>query len=267
MSDRTQDADEPARLVGADRVLAVLAELAARPEGATLEDLAQRVQSPKPTVHRALSALKRARFAQQTGRGVYLLGDEFIRLALRHQQSRPETAVIEPALRRLTDLLGETTHFAVLEGAEVVYRAKVDPPEGGIRLTSSVGGRNPAYRTAVGKLLLAWNLADRGALEERLGTGPWEARTPNTITDLDRLWAELQLTRTRGYAIDDQENELGVNCIAVPVRFDSSPQRAGTLQPTGAVSVSALAFRFPIDRLIAEVDTIQSIVDEAAGVA
>jgi IclR family transcriptional regulator, acetate operon repressor len=245
---------EGERLVGSDRVLAVLVELADHPNGVTLDALAHRMRSSKSTVHRALTSLKRARLAQQTGRGVYLLGDEFVRLALRHQAERPESARIEPALRELAERYGETAHYAVLQGDEVVYRAKVDSPQGGVRLTSEVGGRNPAYRTAVGKLLLAFAVSDQDALVERVGPGPFEARTPKTITDIDALWAELVRTRSRGYAVDDQENELGVNCVAVPVRIE--PRSA----PIGAVSVSALAFRLPLARLEAESPDIHACV-------
>jgi DNA-binding IclR family transcriptional regulator len=249
--------NEEERLVGADRVLAVLIELADHPSGVSLDELAQRLHSSKSTVHRALASLRRARLATQLGRGIYVLGDEFIRLAFRNQAGRPDGALIEPVLRDLVHRFGETAHYAVLEGNEVVYRAKVDPSQGGVRLTSVVGGRNPAYRTAVGKLLLSFEAADEVELRALVGAGPFEARTPNTITTVDALWAELQATRKRGYAVDDQENELGVNCVAVPVQLDEA------MKPTGAVSVSALAFRFPLDRLVTELPEIRAAVARA----
>ncbi|MBW1639738.1 IclR family transcriptional regulator [Microbacterium resistens] len=244
-------------LVGADRVLAVLVELGNHPAGVSLDDLTHRLSSSKPTIHRALTALRRAGLATQVSRGIYALGDEFVRLALRFQAGRPEGEVVEPALHDLVRRYNETAHFAVLEGAEVVYRAKVDPPEGGVRLTSVVGGRNPAYRTAVGKLLLSYTLEDPAALRDLIGDGPLEARTPTTITAVDELWAELQRTREREYAIDDQENELGINCVAVPVRW----ARSGRV--IGAISVSALVFRTPLDTLVADIEAIQKIVDMA----
>ena len=110
-------------------------------------------------MHRALASLRKAGLASQSSRGVYELGDEFLRLAYRFQDARPETARIEPQLRELATEFGETAHFAILDGAEVVYRAKVDPPVGAIRLTSTIGGRNSAYSTAVGKLLLSFSIS------------------------------------------------------------------------------------------------------------
>ncbi|MDQ7876523.1 IclR family transcriptional regulator [Microbacterium sp. QXD-8] len=246
--------DGGARVVGSDRVLAVLIQLAEHPEGATLDQLAAAVASPKPTVHRALTSLRKVGLAAQLARGVYILGDEFIRLALRNVADRPEAALVTPALERLSARFGETAHYAVLDGADVVYRAKTDPPAGAVRLTSVVGGRNPAYRTAVGKLLLSWSVTSLDELIALLGPGPLERKTPNTLSDPQAIWEECQAIRTQGYAVDDQENELGINCVAVPVRID--PQ----LPVTGAISVSALAFRLPLDVLVRSVPEILSIV-------
>lgn len=251
-----EDADE--RLVGSDRVLAVLTELAERTGGATLDELAQALNSSKSTVHRALVSLRRAGLATQVRRGEYLLGDEFLRLAFRFHAARPEWVRLEPALRELSVRYGETVHYAVLDGAEVIYRAKVDPPEGGVRLTSSIGGRNPAARTAVGKVLLAAVTSSETELRDRIG-GEVPARTPNTITSVSALWTELERTRERGYGVDDQENELGINCVAVPVRLDDA------LDPVGAVSVSSLAFRLPLDRLVKEVPAIRATIDRQLG--
>jgi DNA-binding IclR family transcriptional regulator len=254
----TEDGED--RVVGADRVLAVLVELAQHPGSIGLDELAQRMQAPKPTVHRALAALRRARLADQVGRGMYRLGDEYLRLAFQHHASRPEGARLEPALRQLALHYGETAHYAELDGRDVVYRAKVDPPAGSVRLTSQIGGRNPAASTAVGKLLLSRSLRSEADLRAWLGGRELEARTPSSITSIPALWHELVRTRDRGYAVDDQENEVGINCVAVPARLDP----AG---PTGAVSLSALAFRLPLDRLIAAVPRIRATVDAAIGTA
>jgi DNA-binding IclR family transcriptional regulator len=238
------------RLVGSDRVLAVLVELAAHPAGATLDDLAGALNSPKSTVHRALASLRKASLAEQTARGVYALGDEFFRLAFRNYESRPETVRLEPLMQSLSAEYGETVHYAVLDGKEVVYRAKVDPPQGAVKLTSTVGGRNPAYRTAVGKLLLSQIITTKPELRAWLGDDNLVPKTPSTITDPDAFFAELQATRARGYGVDDQENEPGINCVAVPVFSGASGV------PAGAISVSALRFRYPLEKLLDSVPSL-----------
>ncbi len=247
------------KLVGSDRVLAVLLELAEHPGGITLDDLAQRVNGSKPTVHRALGSLRKAGLANQSARGVYELGDEFLRLAYRYQDARPDSARIDPVLRELAGEFGETAHFAILDGADVVYRAKVDPPVGAIRLTSTIGGRNPAYCTAVGKLLLSYDIHSPAALEQWLGDEPLTPRTDKTLTTPAALFAEIEASGARGYGIDDQENEVGINCIAVPVFL--APGRP----VSGAISVSGLAYRRSLASLVSSVDIMRGIVEAHLG--
>ena len=106
-------ADDP-RLVGSDRVLALLVELAQRPDGASLDDLAVAVNSAKSTVHRALGSLTRSGLATRESLGRYRLGDEFVRLAFSYQESRPESARVMPALRAAR---GELRRDRTLRGA------------------------------------------------------------------------------------------------------------------------------------------------------
>lgn len=247
------------KLVGADRVLALLVELAGHPEGATLDDLAATMGGSKSTIHRALGSLVRSGLAEQSGRGRYVLGDEFIRLAFRHHADRPETSRIEPVLRELSDLMAETTHYGVLDGRDIVYRAKTDPAVGAVRLTSVVGGRNPAATTAVGRVLLSGLLTTRDDVTAWLGGTEIIARTPTTITSIDEFTEELRLTRRRGYGIDDEQNELGVTCIAVPISLD------GGTTLSGAISVSGLTFRCPLPRLLASYPEIVAVIERSLG--
>lgn len=244
-----------ARLVGSDRVLAVLVELAGFPDGASLDEMARAVASPKPTVHRALASLCRAGLAGKDGRGRYLLGDEFLRLAFAHHEARPDHLRVQPILDRLTDRYGETSHYAVLDGASIVYRAKVDPRVGAMRLTSTIGGRNPAHATAVGKLLLALRLPDLDSVVAWVGDRTLEQRTARTAGTPEQLHVQLEGIRARGYSVDDEENEQGVNCLALPV-YLASPS-----QVSGAVSISALAYRTPLRTLVDDLPAIRTIVD------
>jgi IclR family acetate operon transcriptional repressor len=249
----TDLSEEETRLVGADRVLAVLAELARHPEGIGLEDMARAMASPKPTVHRALAALRRAGFAAQDGWGRYVLGDEFLRLAFANHEARPDHLRVEPVMRRLCERYGETVHYAVLDDRSVIYRAKIDPPEGAFRLTSVVGGRNLAHTTAVGKLLLSYRLRSLGAVRDWVGDRPLEALTVRSITTAEDLHAELKQIRGRGYGLDDEENEAHVACLAVPVFL------AGPSTPSGAISISAFAHRTPLRKLVDDLATIRAI--------
>lgn len=261
MSQRTAAAstEEPGavtRLVGSDRVLAVLVELARHPAGVALDELARTLASPKPTVHRALASLRRAGFAAQDGPGYYVLGDEFLRLAFSNHEARPEHVRLLPVLQRLADRFHETAHYAVLDGRSVVYRAKVDPTVGAMRLTSVVGGRNPAHCTAIGKLLLSFALPDEAAVRAWVAGGPaLERRTDRTLVGAAALVAELGRIRSQGYATEAQENEVGISCLAVPVFLTS------TSVPAGAISISALDYRTPLSSLVGALPDIKAIVD------
>lgn len=228
----------PAVRGGTDRALAVLRELARHPGGVTLDRVARAVGAPKSSVHRALAALVRAELAIHPAPGQYALGAEFVRLAYAHHEARPERRLVEPCLHELAETYGETAHYAELDGRDVVYLAKVSPRESAVQMSSTVGGRNRAYCTGVGKALLASRLAvaeDDATFLAALA--PLERRTPGTLCDPQLLLADLRATATRGYALDNEENELGINCIAFPL-FLASPTVA-----SGAISIAALRHR------------------------
>jgi len=130
----------------------------------------------------------------------------------------------------------------VLDGAEVVYQDKLDASHS-IKLSSAIGGRNPAHATGVGKALLAWTYPTDQAVQAWATVwAPLEARTRRTITSVRRLADELAQVRQRGYALDLEENETGVRCAAVPIFL-------GRPVPVAAVSVTVLGTRAEADRL------------------
>jgi DNA-binding IclR family transcriptional regulator len=148
----------------------------------------------------------------------------------------------------------------VLDESEVVYLAKVQPAEARFQMTSVIGGRNPAHCTGLGKTLLAYSLPDAAAVEEFVSRfGPLERRTEQTIVTAADLHRDLAQIRARGYGTDRQESEAGINCLALPL-FLTSDSR-----PDGAISVTAIAQRFPLDRLIAGVEDARAIVRKKLG--
>ena len=234
----------------------MLAELARHPDGIGLDDMSRAVDSPKPTVHRALASLRRAGFARQDGHGRYLLGDELLRLAFAHHEARPEHLRVRGAADRSgRGVRRDCPLRRARRIATFVYRAKVDPAVGAMKLTSTVGGRNTAHSTAVGKLLLSYRLTDQAAVRAWVAEAAPPRRTKNTLVTAAALGGAFAQARIDGFAIDDQENEAAVNCLAVPVWLTPAAL------PTGAISVSALAHRTPLPVLVEQADRIRSIVD------
>ena len=149
------DGESPVASV--DRALRILALVGAAPRGMTLDDLAASLEIPKSSLHRILAALKYRQFvAQPEVGGAYFLGTEMLATAFRFHEMLDVRALIHPLLLRITAELNETTHMAVLDGAEVVYQDKIEAAHTTIKLSSVIGGRNPAHATGVGKALLAW---------------------------------------------------------------------------------------------------------------
>jgi IclR family acetate operon transcriptional repressor len=247
-------------LTGADRVLATLRLLGEFPEGVGLHELARRLHSPKSSVHRALGALRRAEFVEQDRDGRYRLSYGLIQLAFMHYDQLDDAVRVRPLLSTLAERYGETTHYAVLSGSEVVYQAKVQPLSSRYQMTSVIGGRNPAHCTGVGKVLLAYKLLSTEDVEDYVArNGPLARRTEHTITDAFRLDAELRHIREAGYGFDRQESETGINCLAVPLFLTSRRE------PDGAVSVTAVAQRLPLERLASSVDEIRAIIRSKLG--
>jgi IclR family acetate operon transcriptional repressor len=247
-------------LTGADRVLEALKKLAGHSSGVALEALSRELGAPKSSTHRALAALRRAGFAEQDDRGHYRLGSELVRIAFDYHERRDEVDLVRPVLQTLSDWLSETAHYAHLEGAEVVYLAKIQPTDQAITMSSSIGGRNPAHATGVGKVLLAQELPDDDAVREFVARyGPLERRTRNTHVSARALANDLRVWRERGYALDREESELGVNCIAFPLYLGSGRR------PSGAVSVSAVAMRTDVARLEAVAERIRAAIEKALG--
>jgi IclR family transcriptional regulator, KDG regulon repressor len=126
--------------------------------------------------------------------------------------------VAHPYLQHLADLTNETTHLLVLDGDEFVYIDKVDSRQA-MQMRSRVGMRGYLYSTAGGKAIMA-HLPDK-IQEKIIGRLNLIPLTRNTITDIVTLKNQLSLIRSREYAIDDEENEVGIRCIGAPIRNDT----------------------------------------------
>jgi IclR family transcriptional regulator, acetate operon repressor len=245
---------------GAQRTLLVLKALAEYPDGVDLARVARDIGAPKSSIHRALAILKDADFALQDDNGKYRLGLGLVHLAFSFLDSMDEVRIIRPVLDDLAEQLGETAHYAVRNGGDVVYLAKVTASNQRVQMSSVIGGRNPLYCTGIGKVLLAYDVSDMQATRSFAEAhGPLVKRTPNTIVTVPDLAAELALIRSRGYAVDNEENEPGICCVALPV-FLGSPTR-----PTGAVSVTALMYRTPLKDLESKVEQIHTTITQRLG--
>ena len=141
-----------------------------------------------------------------------------------------------PPLQELRDQWNETVNLAILDGADVVYIERMLGTKA-LGMRSEIGRRAPAHSTALGKAILScFPIADVKAFVAAHGL---PAVSPKTITEPERFFAELDQAREQGYAVDDEENEIGGRCIAVPI-FDHMGKAVA------AISISAPTARLPM---------------------
>jgi len=249
-------ADGESPVTSVDRALRILGVIGGAARGLSLDELSARLAIPKSSLHRILAALKHRRFVSQPEPGgPYFLGTELLATAFRFHDTLDLRALVHPLLARISAELNETTHMAVLDGAEIVYQDKIEASHS-IKLSSVIGGRNPAYATGVGKALLAWTYPTDDALSAWAAQwGRLRPHTPHTITSVALLARQLALVRERGYALDVEENETGVRCAAVPIFL-------GKPVPAAAVSVTVLGSRAETSRLAELGSFLRSTVAE-----
>jgi IclR family pca regulon transcriptional regulator len=207
--------DAPRDIVGSlQRGLAVLEVLAAHPSGLTLSRTAEATGLTRAGARRLLLTLVAEGYAVQDGRR-FLLSPRLLTVVRTWLQGTTLWSYAEPLMADLAHRLGESCSAAVLSGHEIVYVARVQ----GRRILSvalHVGARLPAWCTSLGRVLLS----DRSPadLETFLDAVPIEARTPRTITDRGKLAEEVARCGGLGFSVVDEELELGLRSIAVPVR-------------------------------------------------
>ena len=194
------------------RALDLVEVVAARGGHLTIGEIAAATDVPLPTVHRLLRTLVHRGYMRQMPNRRYALGFRLVPLGA--TASSMVGADTEVVLGRLVDALGETANLAILSGSHAEYVAQV-PSRHAMRMFTEVGRQVDLHSTGVGKALLG-QLADSRVREivRRVGL---QKQTENTLVTERALLADLALVRSRGYALDDQEQEPGVRCVAVPV--------------------------------------------------
>ncbi|GAB3242979.1 IclR family transcriptional regulator [Kineosporia babensis] len=218
----------------AARTVELLEHLAARQNRpARLRELSEALGVPRSSLHALLRTLAKHGWVRADSTGtLYGIGIRALLAGTSYLDTDPYLPLVAPVLDELREQLDETFHFGRLDGADVVYLATRESSQY-LRPYSRVGRRLPAYSTSLGKALLS-DLA-AGDLEEHLPR-TMDALTPHTITTRVALGEDLAATRARGYAVDEQENSLGLKCFAVPLRY---------AEPT----VDAISASIPIARL------------------
>jgi IclR family acetate operon transcriptional repressor len=223
------------------RALGLLNALARHDQGLGLSEAAKETGLAVSTAHRLLSTLQHENFVRfDPERGVWMIGVQTFIVGSAFLRARELTGVARPLMRQLMEKSGETVNLAVEEGGEAIYVAQIECRKT-MRAIARPGGRAAMHCSGVGKALLAAMPEDE--VERIIALHGLPAATAKTITTPAGLRAELQAIRKRGFAIDEEENAIGLRCVAAPV-FDEHGK------PIAAISLSGPTARIGDDLLL-----------------
>ncbi len=209
-------------------------------QGLGLSEVAQKVGLPISTTHRLLSTLQQENFVRyETERGVWLVGVQSFIVGSAFLRSRELTAIARPLMRELMERSGETVNLAVEDRGEAVYVAQIECSET-MRAIARPGGRAALHASAIGKALFGAMSEDE--VDKILAAQGMSKETEKTIISQRTLWADLEEVRKRGFAIDDEENSLGLRCVAAAI-FDEYGR------PIAALSLSGPTVRITWDEV------------------
>ncbi len=219
----------------------------------TLSEVAARTAMDRAKARRFLLTLLSLGFVKRNGRQ-FELTPRVLQLGYAYQASNQYRAVIQQYLEEITAELGESSSLAVLDGDDVVYVVRSAARHRLMAITLSVGTRLPAAYTSMGRVLLG-QLPDPelDAFMERVQLQPF---TPSSVITEDALRAEILKARAQGYSVVDQELDLALRSVAVPVF-------AGSGELLGAINISTNAARVDMDTLVGTyLPRLQSVAEK-----
>ena len=257
---RPTDVERPPKTDMVGKALSLLVMLGDAPGATTAADLSRRAELPFSTAYRLLQSLQRAGFVDFDPVGKkYSLGLRVFQLGLYVANSLGFAGTATPVLSRLTEKTQEASILAVQDDDRFRTVAKVEGPST-LRVTSDPGYRGYLHCSAVGKALVAF--APEEEREQLIRSVELVPVAPRTITDRDEFRAELERVRAQGYSLMDEENEVGMRAIAVPVLVDSGPGEPGVA--IGSIACSAPTVRMTVDDLVSQLPALREAAEELA---
>lgn len=221
------------RVKSAERTLEVLGLLARADRPLSTLEIARAVDMPKSTSHHLLNVMAEHRFLEyRSDLRMWTLGVASLEIGAAYQRNGALTGKSQRYLQALTSQTGLTSHLAVLQGPDVVYLDKREPPVSGIRLVTEVGTRLPAHLTAVGRAILS--RMSSAQIVQLYDGYSWPVRTGSSVHSLEDLNDLLEGIRETSVAFESDSTTLGISCIASPVT-------GATSDPLAAIGIAYLS--------------------------
>lgn len=223
-----------------DRALSIVELISNHRDGLGITEIGEKLDLHKSTVHRLLQTLIYKGFVVQDNNSRnYMISFKLFEIGQRKVEGLDILEISKKHIKRLVKQVNETVHLVVRDENEVAYIDKMEA-DNTISMSSKIGRRSPMYSTSVGKAILAYS--EKSDIERIWKSSEIIKFTKNTITEYEKFIKELDKIKQQGYAIDNEEHELGVRCIGVPV-FN----RFGEVE--AAISVSGPAMRMDRDKI------------------
>ncbi len=223
----------------ADRTLDIFELLAAEPHGLTIAEISDKLNVARSSMHGLVHTLAARGYLVQDGGGRFQLGARLIQLGLNVVDRLELRSAARGSLERLVAATHDTALLVVPDHGDLLFVDKVLSDARDVRTDPRVSSRKPLHCTSLGKALLA-TLDDTSVIKV-IQTVGLEPATRHSITNEEKLLADLAATRARGYSVDQQEALLGVFCVGAPVRDHTG-------HPMAAVSLSTIKEFFDPDR-------------------
>lgn len=241
----------------AEKLLQVMEALAYQSQPVKLGDLAKQLGMNNSTLYRFLSALQNMGYLNQNeGDGRYALNLKLCYLGEMVRRGQSIVTLLHHAVVEASTLFQETAHLTQIADERIVYVDNVTVASQSLTIRQYIGKTAPMHCTGAGKLFLSGFSEEQ--LAAYLAAHPLRAMTPYTITTREGLLQELEAVRQQGYALDNEECELGMRCAAAPVRDYTG-------QVTACVSVSAPAARLTDEVIRRKIHSLMEIAQRASG--
>lgn len=215
-----------------ERSLSILEVLSEFENGLGITEISNKVDLHKSTVHRLLATLISKGYVKQNQENNnYILTMKLFELGNKKVEKMNILNVSRSYLQNLVNETNEVVHLVIREGHEIIYISKVES-QNTIRMHSKIGSRKPAYCTAVGKAMLAY--LDEAEVKKIWDNSKIEKITEHTVTDFQEFMKILKTIKQRGYAEEEQENEIGIRCVAATI-FDYKGEVCGAISISGSI--------------------------------
>jgi DNA-binding IclR family transcriptional regulator len=222
-----------------EKALAIIEALAEQDEPMGTSHLCKLLDIPKTSVFFILNTLEHNDYISKSDDGRYKLGTKFVGIGLSILNKMNIKEFAKPCMEKLLKETGFTVHLAILDHGEAMYIDKSEN-DGYVKFSTYIGQRHPLHTTGVGKALAAYLSEEQ--LDKIIQSKSLLPRTENTITSIAHFKSALEMIRSQGYAIEDEEGEIGIRCIGAAI-FNHENQLAAS------ISVTTLRSELPIQEI------------------